>query len=195
MDSDDYFDLNRSAKWNNLFFVSLYDHLYTRGYAESITNDPNIAGSQAMCGCVEDMNPVARADCTEAVGRTNTTLAVSGETGRLSVDYVAGSFEIEFQACEGYDYNPDFGPDDYEENPDAAELENSDNDLAAFVYRLYLEGKIDEGHTDAFAETIIGYKDPSVNDGDDEREVACEAAFKERFPGVEWAEKEIVAET
>merc|ERR1712144_57150 len=81
-----YGDVNTNAKWNNLFYVSMYDHLYKRGYAESITNDPEIAGTQAMCGCVEDMNPVARADCTEAVGRTNPTVAVSGETGRLSVD-------------------------------------------------------------------------------------------------------------
>merc|ERR1712167_118772 len=146
-----------------------------------------------MCGCVEDMNPVARADCTESIGRTNTTVAVSGEE-RLLVAHVAGSFKIEFQACEGYDYVEGFGPEDYETFPDAAELEASNNDLAAFVYRLYLEGKIDEGHTEAFTETIIGYKDPSVNEGDEEREVACEAAFKERFPGETWVEKEIVAE-
>merc|ERR1712072_1184583 len=54
------YDLNGNLKWNNLFFVSMYDHLYTRGYAESITNDPSIAGEQAMCGCVEDMAPIAR---------------------------------------------------------------------------------------------------------------------------------------
>merc|ERR1711924_541962 len=62
--------------WNNLFFVSMYDHLYQRGYVDSVTDDPQIAGSQAMCGCVEDMNPVARADCTEAVGRTPRSLLV-----------------------------------------------------------------------------------------------------------------------
>merc|ERR1712154_111928 len=99
------------------------------------------------------MAPIARADCTETIGRTNTTLAVSGE-GRLQVDHVPGSFFVEFKACQGYDYVEDFGPDAYEISPNAAELENSNNDLSAFMYRLYLEGKIDEGHTDAFAETI-----------------------------------------
>jgi hypothetical protein len=193
MDIEGEYDLNRNLKWNNLFYVSMYDHLYTRGYAESITNDPSIAGSQAMCGCVEDMAPIARADCTEAIGRTNTTLAVSGE-GKLLVDVVPGSFYLEFQACQGYDYVENFGPDAYEISPNAAELEASNNDLSAFMYRLYLEGKIDEGHTEAFAETIIGYKDPSVNESDENREAACEAAFKERFPDEEWVEKEIVAE-
>merc|ERR1712183_1136636 len=172
----------------------MYDHLFTRGYAESITNDPLIAGSQAMCGCVEDMAPIARADCTETIGRTNTTLAVSGE-GRLQVDHVPGSFFVEFKACQGYDYVEDFGPDAYEISPNAAELENSENDLSAFMYRLYLEGKIDEEHAEAFAETIIGYKDPSVNRNDEKREAACEAAFKDRFgDDAEYAERELPVE-
>merc|ERR1712188_117742 len=187
------YDLNGNLKWNNLFFVSMYDHLYTRGYAESITNDPLIAGQQAMCGCVEDMAPIARADCTEAVGSTNTTLSFDSDSGRLQVDFVSGSFYIEYQACNGYEYIEDFTPEDFQIDPTASELEASTNDLSAFMFRLYLEGKIDVEHTEAFEETIIGYKDPSVNDGDDEREAACEAAFNARFPDEEWVEKEIDA--
>jgi len=192
MESDEH-DLNTDMKWNNLFFVSMYDHMVTRGYVESITNDPLIAGSQAMCGCVEEMAPIARADCTEIKGRTNTTLAVSGE-GRIQVDFVPGSFTVEFEACRGYDYVEGFGPEDYEIAPNAAELDASNNDLSAFMYRLYLEGKIDEGHTEAFAETIIGYKNPEVNNGDDKREAACAAAFNATFPDLEYVEKEIVVE-
>jgi len=30
-----------------------------------------------------------------------------------------------------------------------------------------------------------------VNDGDDEREVACKAAFEAKYPDLEWAEREI----
>jgi hypothetical protein len=189
------FDVNTNAKWNNLFFVSMYDHLYMRGYAESITNDAKIMGEQAMCGCVEDMAPVARADCTETIGHTNTTVAVS-DNGLLLVDHVTGSFELEFRACEGYNYVEDFGPKDYEENPDAADLESSTNDLSAFVYRLYLEGQIDLEHTMAFNETVIGYTKPEVNIGDEEREAVCKAAFKDRYPEEEWVEKvtDIVAE-
>merc|ERR1711862_467790 len=29
-------DINTKARWNNLFFVSMYDHLYQRGYVDSI---------------------------------------------------------------------------------------------------------------------------------------------------------------
>jgi len=183
-------DVNANAKWNNLFFVSMYDHLYTRGYAESITNDPKIMGKQAMCGCVEDINPIARADCTEVIGRTNTTATVDDD-GVLSINHVSDSFQLEFRACEGYDYVEDFGPEDYEENPDAADLEASNNDLSAFMYRLYLEGKVDLEHTMAFNETIVGYTKSEVNKGDKQREAVCEAAFKQRFPEMEWAEKEI----
>merc|ERR1712072_662841 len=70
--------------------------------------------------------------------------------------------------------------------------EASNNDLSAFMYRLYLEGKIDEEHTEAFAETIIGYTNPSVNESDENREAACEAAFKNAFgEDAEYVEKEI----
>ncbi len=186
-------DINAKAKWNNLFFVSLYDHLYQRGYVNSITDDPLIAGEQAMCGCVEDMNPVARADCTEAIGRVSYTAVQDGPGGPLTVRPVADSFYIEFRACEGYDYIEDFGPEEYAANPNAADLEESNNDLAAFVYRLYLEGKIDEDRVNAFEQTIIGYRDPSVNDGDEEREAACKAAFEEKYPGMDWAEREITS--
>merc|ERR1711907_839204 len=106
-------DINAKAKWNNLYFVSLYDHMYQRGYVNSVTDDEKIAGTQAMCGCVEDMNPVARADCTEAIGRANYTVFQDGPGGSLKIEQVPGSFYIEFQACEGYDYVADFGPEEY----------------------------------------------------------------------------------
>merc|ERR1712199_118896 len=85
-------------------------------------------------------------------------------------------------------------PEDFAATPNAAaELDASNNDLSAFAFRLYLEGKISEDQTEVFADTIIGYPDPSVNDGDDEREAACEAAFKEAFgEDAEYVEKEIV---
>jgi len=184
-------DINTKARFNNLFFVSMYDHMYQRGYVDSITDDPLIAGEQAMCGCVEDMNPVARADCTEVIGRTNYTAFQDGMDGPLVIRHVPSSFHLEFRACQGYDYVEDFTPDDYTNPSNAADLEASDNDLAAFVFRLYLEGKIDEQHVNTIEQTIIGYRDPSVNDGDAEREVACQAAFKNRYPDLAWAEREI----
>merc|ERR1711907_471016 len=110
-----------------------------------------MGGEQAMCGCVEDMNVVARADCTEAVGRSNYTAYQDSETGLLVVDINPDAFHIEFRACEGYDYQDEITPEEFAE---------------------------------------VDYKDPTVNDGDNEREAACKAAFEERFPGQEWALKE-----
>ena len=51
--SDDY----RFAG-NTLYYVSLYDHLYNRGYVENVPGAP-------MCGCVEKMPQVSRADCEQ----------------------------------------------------------------------------------------------------------------------------------
>ena len=35
-------------KYNNLFFVSMYDHMYTRGYVEKMVPDEYVP----MCGCI-----------------------------------------------------------------------------------------------------------------------------------------------
>jgi hypothetical protein len=194
-----YGDVNTNAKWNNLFFVSMYDHLYTRGYVESITNDPLIAGEQAMCGCVEDMSAVvARADCTEAVGRTNYTASLD-EDGLLAIKHVPDSFQIKFRGCEGYDYDDTITPNQYNTeynfDPDEAGLERSDNDLSAFVFRQYLESKIDEAHVLEYEQTIVGYRDITVNDSDNERNKVCEEKFKSKFPNLEYIEREIVETT
>eukprot|EP00536_Pseudo-nitzschia_multiseries_P010354 jgi/Psemu1/289055/fgenesh1_pg.311_\ len=190
-DNDGGVDINTNARWNNLFFVSMYDHMYQRGYVESITNDPKIAGDQAMCGCVEEMAPVARADCTEAIGQSNYTSHIDPDTNTLVVQHVPGSFELEFKSCRGYDYVPDFSPKDYQLDPDAEELESSNNDLAAFVFRQYLEGKMEEKHVELVEETIIGYRNPKVNNNDEEREKACAAAFAERFENEPYEEREM----
>merc|ERR1712119_227980 len=71
-------------------------------------------GEQAMCGCVEDMNPVARVDCTEAIGLANYTLSQDQETGQLKIEYVQNSFEIEFRACQGWQYKADITPETYQ---------------------------------------------------------------------------------
>jgi hypothetical protein len=180
-------DISDTTKNNNLFFISMYDHLYTRGYVQSITDDPYLEGEQPMCGCVEDMNPVARADCTEIVPRSNYT-AYQNEDGYLVVEHKSGTFELEYKACEGYDYNVNVTPDDWITNPNINELglKRQNNDLSAYVYRQYLEGKKDIDQTNTIEETIIGYKDPTVNDGDNQREVACKAAFEKRYPDKEW---------
>jgi len=179
-------DINTAAQWNNLFYVAMYDHLYMRGYVESITNDPEISGQQAMCGCVEEMqSKIARADCTEAIGKTNYTATINDETGYLKIAHKPETFQIEFRACEGFDYDDSITPKDFQEeynyNSEDAGLQNSNNDLSAFVFKLFLRGDIEESHVETYEKTIVGYRDPSVNDGDDERQVVCKAKYEEEF--------------
>merc|ERR1712021_230140 len=101
----------------------------------SLTEHVDFMGEQAMCGCVEDMNPVARADCTEAIGLANYTMYQDEATGLLALAYNEDSFYIEFRACEGLE----------EKNDEYWKLgmKRKTNDLSAFIYRQYLEGKTD----------------------------------------------------
>jgi len=179
-------DVNTAAKFNNLFYVAMYDHMYTRGYVDSITDDADIAGQQAMCGCAEDMSSkIARADCTEAVGRTNYTASINDETGYVEIVHKPDTFQIEFRACEGFDYDDTITPTEFQEeynyNREDAGLESSDNDLSAFMFKLFLRGDIEEKRVEAYEKTIVGYRDPTVNDGDDERQIVCKAKYEEEF--------------
>lgn len=190
-------DVNSNARWNNLAYVSLYDHLYTRGYADSLTDNPLIAGEVPMCGCVEDMEfAVARADCTEAHALTSYTLGITAD-GLLTVQPIAGTFALDFRACEGYDYDADITPAQFENtfnfNGADANLQARSNDLSAFYFRQYLEGLVDEAHVSAFEEVIVGYSDPTVNDGDDERNVVCKEKFETKY-GQEFVEIKIAEE-
>jgi len=178
-------DVNTNARWNNLLYVSLYDHLYTRGYADSLTDNPLIAGEVPMCGCVEDMEfAVARADCTEAHALTSYTLAITAD-GLLTVEPIAGTFALDFRACEGYDYDADITPaqfeNDYNFNGADANLQARSNDLSAFYFRQYLEGLVEEEHVSAFEEVIVGFRDPTVNDGDEERNAVCKEKFETKY--------------
>jgi hypothetical protein len=184
-------DMNAKGKWNTLFYVSMYDHLKQRGYAEGIGADPKIMSEQAMCGCVEDMAPVARADCSEIVGTSDYSASLS-EDGRIEIEAVEDTFALAFQACEGFQFNG-VTPDDFESVRNISDLglKRKTNDLSAFVYRHWLERKITDEQAETVAETLIGYEDPSVNKSDANRAAACQAAFEERFPGVPYEEKEI----
>merc|ERR1719510_2147348 len=45
-------------KANSLFYVSMFDAFYKRGYVKNVPGAP-------MCGCLEQMPVVSRADCVE----------------------------------------------------------------------------------------------------------------------------------
>jgi len=191
-------DVNTNAKWNNLFYIAMYDHLYTRGYADSITDDPRIMGNeQAMCGCAEDMSAkVVRADCTEAVGRTNYTASLD-TNGLLSIEHVQDSFQIHFRACEGFDYDDSITPAQYEEeynfNSEDAGLDRSDNDLSAFVFRQFLESKLEEDHVLEYEKSVIGYRTITEGDTDEEKNefwnTVCAEKFTAKFPNEVYIER------
>ena len=56
--ADDDSDDSAVHAANNLFYVSMYDHLRNRGYVRSVPGAP-------MCGCLEQMPTVSRSDCTQ----------------------------------------------------------------------------------------------------------------------------------
>jgi hypothetical protein len=74
--------------------------VYTRGYVDALTDDPLIAGEQAMCACVEDMIPIARADCTEVIGRTNYTTFQDGDGGPLVILPIPDAFYLTISRAE-----------------------------------------------------------------------------------------------
>jgi len=111
---------------NNLFYISQYDHLYQRGYVTNVPGAP-------MCGCVEKMPVVTRADCTEIN---------EVEYWKFDWDSTTASFEayldraeIDFNACNGAGRN---------------------NDLEAFYQRLYNEGRASWDDREKLRRTIVG---------------------------------------
>merc|ERR1712194_666535 len=146
-------------------------------------------------------NPVARADCTEAIGGANYTMYQDQDTGLLALEYKEDSFELQFRACEGLLYDDEVTPTDFQEVHGKyweIGLVRKTNDLSSFIYRQFLEGKTDEGAIKKYEETVVGYRFPKVNNNDDEREKVCKAAFEEKYPNQAWervaVEEEVEAE-
>jgi hypothetical protein len=85
-------DASNIFKGNTLFHVSLFDHLYKRGYVKNVPGAP-------MCGCVEQMPIVSRADCTQAQLVQATTFAFRGDN---TVEVTpSGEWEVQFNSCQG----------------------------------------------------------------------------------------------
>lgn len=111
---------------NNLFYVSMSDHLHDRGYARNVHGAP-------MCACVENMPIVSRSDCTEITAKEFFKLQFpSGYSGGIQVtlDYV----DIDFNACRA----------------------SRNNNLERFVQRLRDEGRLSHKIYDKFRETVVG---------------------------------------
>jgi hypothetical protein len=81
-------DSNR-FKANNLFYVSMFDHLRNRGYTRNIPGAP-------MCACLEQMPTVSRSDCTQTDTRYVFTFSI--KSGELSVALT--DTRVNFNACD-----------------------------------------------------------------------------------------------
>lgn len=155
-------DATAQLKFNNWFYVSMYDHMYKRGYVEQLlAGNPEaidkvgIDALPPMCGCMEDMPVVSRSDCTEIVATQNFMLNVDDDM--LLSAMPEGALKINFESCNGIDYN------------DGAA---AGNDLASYVNVLHRDDKLSDATREKIFEHLVGYEEP----GDNENEAACQAA-------------------
>jgi hypothetical protein len=86
----DKLDASATFEGSNLFHISLFDHLYKRGYVM------NVPGA-LMCGCVEQMPIASRADSTQARLVQATTFAFK-DGGGVDATH-SGERENQFNAC------------------------------------------------------------------------------------------------
>lgn len=119
-------DTSNIYKGNNLFYVSLYDHMHQRGYVR------NAPGS-AMCSCTENMAVVTRADCTEIEADQTYTFDYSGSSFSSVLSKVK---KVKFNACQG--------------------ANNKNNDLEAYYQRLVNEGRQPQANLDKLRKTLVG---------------------------------------
>jgi len=138
--------------------------MYTRGYVENMIDSAEVP----MCGCIESMPPVSRADCTEMAADTTFTIT-HGPFGLEAV--MDEDYEFDFNSCEGI--NPTTGDD-------------QNNDLAAYVYRLNKDGELSEKKKRKIFQTLVGYADPN---NENENEESCIRAYEEKT-GLEYPAEE-----
>ncbi|KAL7553859.1 hypothetical protein ACHAWF_017192 [Thalassiosira exigua] len=109
---NDVADHTARYKANNLFYVSAYDHMYVRGYVKNVPGAP-------MCGCVEQMPTVSRSDCTQ-VDLTEKYEIIYDADAQIATRFT--EVHVDFNACRG--------------------INNRNNDLYAYMARLYYEDKV-----------------------------------------------------
>lgn len=146
-------------KYNNLFYVSMYDHLYTRGYVEKTVPNDYVP----MCGCIEDMPPVSRADCTEVT--VTLTFTVSQDSDGTLYAEPENDLNVKYAACEGVNF---------------ATGEPANNDLASYANALVRDGKMKVKTQRAIFDTLVGFKTP----GDNANEQSCRLAYKKATGGL-----------
>jgi hypothetical protein len=112
--ADDSLSSSHRYRGNNLFFVSMYDHMRQRGYVRNIPGAP-------MCGCIEQMPTVTRSDCTEMDITEDFSFTYDANASTFNAAVIKA--KIQFNACQG--------------------LNGNNNNLQAYYERLVSEGEID----------------------------------------------------
>lgn len=161
--SSDPNDSTAQLRYNNWFYISMYDHMYKRGYVEQLLagNDAAITklGSQAlppMCGCIEDMPVVTRSDCTQIDATQDFKFNLDDDM--LLYSEPEGDLDVQFNACEGIDFDDGTA---------------ANNDLASYVNRLHADELLSEDTRSKIFQHLVGYAEP----GDNENEGRCEDAL------------------
>lgn len=136
--ADDDEDESSIYKANNLFYVSMEDHLRTRGYVRNVPGAP-------MCGCLEQMPTVSRADCTQTSHEYLYDFTFTeGAANPLSAVIIGR--DVNFDACDGETANDLLSK--YEQMVDNGDVE----DNADFYDIVVGEGNCEE-ETEAFLGT------------------------------------------
>lgn len=130
--------LTNDLKANVLFYVSMYDHLYTRGYVENFQGAP-------MCGCLEEMPVVSRADCTYPTAEER-FVARYDEYGAF-MGIMLRDMDISFNACNG----------------------NTNNDLYS-----YIRDRLDDPSAEEAREYLVGPENNNDNQGSNCRDIIQE---------------------
>jgi len=121
-------DLDGTSRYkgNNLFYVTLYDHLVQRGYVGNVPGAPK-------CACVEEMPVVTRSDCTQ-VDTTNEEFDFVYFYGDFNATLV--QVDIDFNSCQG--------------------ANNNNNDLEAYYEQLTNDGKASEAELAELRNHLVG---------------------------------------
>jgi hypothetical protein len=67
--------------------------------------------------------------------------------------------------------------------------------LHSFSVSTWKVKLIDEDHVLECEQTIVGYRNITVNDSDEERNKVCEEKFKSKFPNITYVERDIIVVT
>merc|ERR1711902_478286 len=126
MGAEDGLDPTARYRGNNLFYVTLYDHLFKRGYVGNVPGAPK-------CACIEQMPVVTRSDCTQ-VDTTNEEFDFMYYYGDFNVTLV--NVDIDFNSCQG--------------------ANNNNNDLEAYYEQLTNYGKASETELAELRSHLVG---------------------------------------